>query len=84
MTDAELVERLRRMSPRLDMMDCEDALTAADRIEALVKEKKALGHMFNAAYNRHVAEIIDVETKLADALAKLRECEEELSMEHET
>lgn len=33
-----LVERLRRMSPRLDMMECEDVLQAA---EALTAQQKA-------------------------------------------
>ena len=86
MTDKEMIKRLL-------LLNEVDAALAADRIEELVKERTALGHMFNAAYNRHVAEIIAVETKLADVLAKLadvlaklRECETEVAMmmEHKT
>jgi hypothetical protein len=39
MTDQRLIELLRRMSPRLDMLDCENVLTAADRIEGLVRQR---------------------------------------------
>lgn len=35
-TDKELIELLRRMSPRLDMLDCENVLAAADCIEVLL------------------------------------------------
>jgi len=69
MTDEELIAGLRKSCRGGDGCYRE---VAADRIEALVKEKKALGHMFNATYNRHVAEIIDVETKLAKAVEALR------------
>jgi len=41
MTEQELIELLRRMSPRLDMLDCENVLTAADRIEALTDKLTA-------------------------------------------
>lgn len=71
MTDQELIELLRRMSPRLDMLDCENVLTAADRFEELVKEKTALNNLFNATYNKHVAEIIAVEAKLTKAVEAL-------------
>ena len=42
MTDQELIELLRRMSPRLDMLDCENVLTAADRFEELTAKVKLL------------------------------------------
>jgi hypothetical protein len=75
MTDAELITRLRRHRYNTwkdDLGPEVDKALAADRIEALVKEKTALGHMFNAAYNRHVAEVIAVETKLAKAVEALK------------
>ena len=42
MTDEKLIDALRRMSPRLDMLDCESVLTAADRIEAQAAEIERL------------------------------------------
>ena len=36
-------ERLRRMSPRLDILDCEHALQAADHIEALEAALRRIG-----------------------------------------
>ena len=32
---SDIVKRLRQMSPELDMLQCEDVLKAADRIEQL-------------------------------------------------
>jgi tetrahydromethanopterin S-methyltransferase subunit A len=76
MTDEELIERLRRMSPRLDMLDCEDVLTAADRIEQLVKERDetheegmAAIEMWGAALKGQRA----AEAKLAKAVEALRQ-----------
>ena len=42
MSDEKLIDALRRMSPRLDMLDCESVLTAADRIEAQAAEIERL------------------------------------------
>ena len=48
MTDEKLIDALRRMSPRLDMLDCESVLTAADRIEAKAAEIERLKSIINA------------------------------------
>ena len=42
MSDEKLIDALRRMSPRLDMLDCENVLTAADRISAQAAEIERL------------------------------------------
>ena len=46
--NAELMERLRCMSPRLDMLDCENVLTAADRIGELIAERDAANALLEA------------------------------------
>ena len=38
----DLVKRLRKLSPTLDMLECEDVLQAADRIEELEAENEKL------------------------------------------
>lgn len=40
---SELVEALRRMSPRLDMLDCETVLQAADALQRAVLAAEARG-----------------------------------------
>ena len=75
MTDAEMIESLRRMSPRLDMMDCEDVLTAADCIEQLVwgRDKfEALAIMNLQENGTHIRRAEAAEAKLAKALEVLR------------
>ena len=86
--DKEMLERqvelLRRMSPRLDMLDCENVLTAADRIEDLVEERDDYKDLYYAAFkdaaslNIHYAEIgykaKTAEAKLAKAVEMLILC----------
>lgn len=68
MSDKELIELLRRMSPRLDMLDCENVLTAADRIEELIAER-------DQAWERaaHAEKMWgETEVKLAKAVTRLQ------------
>ena len=69
MTDLELIELLRRMSPRLDMLDCESALTAADRIEGLLGDLKSVLSREAATQERHDNKMEALEAKLAKATA---------------
>ena len=62
MTDEELIELLRRMSPRLDMLDCENVLTAADRIEQLA--------VINEALQKALKDQSSVSDRLAERLHK--------------
>ena len=66
--NAELMERLRCMSPRLDMLDCENVLTAADRIEKLVKERDVSNEL-GKALEEDAGQLRD---KLAKAVAGLK------------
>lgn len=71
MSDQELTELLRRMSPRLDALDCENVMTAADRIEKVVRERDGL---LRVVTDNHVAlqRAEAAEAKLAKAMGRLK------------
>ena len=79
--DEELLEWLRRMSPRLDMLDCENVLTAADRIEALIAERDRWKDACRSA-SRDLNIVVPDNDRLKSerdaAEAKLAECEARL------
>ena len=86
MSDEELIARLRAVctcnidsTPCMAEDDCRDALAAADRIEALVKDKEQLGREVNMArygqpdfaWSVHKEAMADLEAKLAKAVKAL-------------
>lgn len=81
-----LVEKLRRMSPQLDMIQCEDVLQAADTLEALAADNASLRATLapdehNAAITLR-AELAQAGVELAEAQKALRDADNAVWDEH--
>ena len=78
----DLIERLRKMSPKLDMLQCEDVLQAADTIERLTAENNRNAGTAMAAMKK-IAEAQKERDQLAQALTEANRAAEKIAKERD-